>query len=380
MKFPDDVPVLTDGLVTLRAHTPADAQGCYEQCQDPASQRWTTVPVPYTMADAERFVGKTVPSGWLDDDEWSFVVEATADDGSRRYAGTISLRDRGDRRAEVAYGSHPWARGRGIMVRALNLLLDWGFEARRLETVIWWANRGNWASRKLAWRLGFSTDGVVPQWLPHRGELVDAWVGGLRATDERAPRHPWYDAPVLRGERVVLRPHEMRDAVRLREAGDDPTTQRHLQHFAAPFTTADAEAYLDKRAELAATGVGVHWTAADPVTDRALCFVGVFDVTPGHQAEIGYFTHPEARGRGVTSEAVGLVCRHAFVPEEDGGLGLRRLRLVTNETNHGSRAVAERAGFTLVGRERAGTRMRDGSFVDELCYDLLSDELSRPRP
>ena len=45
--------------------------------------------------------------------------------------------------------------------------------------MIWWAHAGNWASRKLAWRLGFSFDGTVRQWLPQRGELRDGWVGTL---------------------------------------------------------------------------------------------------------------------------------------------------------------------------------------------------------
>ena len=379
MKFPDDVPVLTDGTVTLRAHTPVDVQGAYEQATDPVSRQWTTVPVPYTVADAEHFVGRLCPSGWVDESEWAFAVEAV-DGGERRYAGTISLRERGDRRAEVAFGSHPWARGRGIMTRAVDLLLDWGFEERGLCTVIWWANKGNWASRKLAWRLGFTIGGQVPQWLPQRGELLDAWVGALRSTDPRVPRHAWLDAPVVHGDRVVLRPHQPSDAVRLQEAGDDPVTRDSLHHFASPFTAADADAYLDKRAELAAAGQAVHWTAADPVTDEPLAFVGVFGLQRGHQAEIGYFTHPDARGKGLTAEAVRLAVRHAFVPEEDGGLGLRRLRLVTNVTNRASQALAERAGFSLVGRERDGTRQRDGSFVDALYYDLLADELTPSLP
>src|SRR3954468_22787279 len=45
-------PTLTDGSVTLRAHRPEDARGAFEQSRDPSSQRWTTVPVPYSMDDA----------------------------------------------------------------------------------------------------------------------------------------------------------------------------------------------------------------------------------------------------------------------------------------------------------------------------------------
>jgi hypothetical protein len=36
---------------------------------DPAVQRWTRVPAPYTRADAEDFVVRYVPQSWADDGE-----------------------------------------------------------------------------------------------------------------------------------------------------------------------------------------------------------------------------------------------------------------------------------------------------------------------
>jgi RimJ/RimL family protein N-acetyltransferase len=80
------------------------------------------------------------------------------------------------------------------MERALRLLLGWGLEARTLRTVIWWAHAGNWASRKLAWRVGFSYDGCIRQWLTDRGDLVDGWVGTLVAGEPLQPREDWESA------------------------------------------------------------------------------------------------------------------------------------------------------------------------------------------
>ncbi|MGN6130031.1 MAG: GNAT family N-acetyltransferase, partial [Nocardioidaceae bacterium] len=361
---------------------PADAGPVLAQCTDPLSQAWTTIPVPYSLADAESFVGRFVPEGWSQG-RWAFAVEAPDDPddtGAGRFCGTVELRDQGSGRAEVAFGSHPWARGRGLMTRAVGLLLDWGFAARGLTTVIWWANKGNWASRRLAWRLGFGFDGVVRSWQPQRGELLHGWVGVLTAGDERRPRRPWYDAPVVHGTRVVLRAHEERDVVRVQEAGADARTLDLLAHFPDPFTEQAARDYLEGRAELGATGSGIGFTAADPRTDEALSFLSLFRVRAGLDAEVGYFTHPDARGRGLTEEAVRLVCRHAFVPVEDGGMGLRRLTLRTIEANLASRRVAEATGFRLVGRERRADRRRDDSRVDALYYDLLPEELTRARP
>lgn len=378
MRFPDDVPRLTDGVVTLRAHTLADAGAVLEQCTDPLSQRWTAIPVPYALADAETFVGRTVPEGW-GRGRWAFAVEAPDDTGKGRFAGTVELRDEGAGRAEVAFGAHPWARGRGLMTRAVGLLLDWGFATRGLATVVWWANKGNWASRRLAWRLGFSFDGVVRSWLTQRGELLDGWVGVLTAGDERRPRRPWYDAPVVHGADVVLRPHEERDVARVQEAGADPQTLELLAHFPVPFTERAARDYLEGRAELGASGTGLGFTAADPRTGEALSFLSLFRVRAGLDAEVGYFTHPDARGRGLTGQALRLVCRHAFVPVEDGGMGLRRLMLRTIDANPASRRLAESSGFRLVGRERRADRRRDDSRVDALYYDLLPEDLTHAR-
>src|SRR3954469_21317889 len=69
------VPTLTDGVVTLRAHREDDATGVLEQSVDPASVRWTTVPVPYGVEDARRFVLEVMPEGWAAG-RWGFAVES----------------------------------------------------------------------------------------------------------------------------------------------------------------------------------------------------------------------------------------------------------------------------------------------------------------
>ncbi|HEX4978309.1 MAG TPA: GNAT family N-acetyltransferase [Nocardioides sp.] len=376
MRFPDDVPTLTDDVVTLRAHTAEDARGSWEQCQDPVSQRWTTVPVPYSMSDARDFVEGIVPRGWREDRDYAFAVHARDDEGVERYAGTISLRPEGSRRAEIAYGSHPWCRGRGVMERALRLLLEWGFSELDLAMVVWWANKGNWASRKLAWRLGFQMEGTVRSWLPQRGELRDGWVGSLLRDDPREPGWPWYDVPTILGPTVTLRAFRDADAPRIQEACSEDRVQHWLRSVPSPYTLDDAQQFLEDRREKHATGAGLSWAVADPATDVLLANVSLFDVRPGRDAEVGFWTHPAARGRGVMTEACGLVVRHAFVPEDDGGLGLRRLRATAADGNAASVHVIRANGFTPVGREREASRLGDGTPVDLLVHDLLEPEWS----
>jgi RimJ/RimL family protein N-acetyltransferase len=365
---PNPVPTLTDGVVTLRAHTDDDIEGSWEQCQDPLSIAWTTVPVPYGRDDARRFVREIMPGGWDTGQEWGFAVEVGG-----RFAGTVSLRPEGNGRAEIAYGSHPWVRGQGHMERALRLLLDWGFDERGLQTVIWWANAGNWASRRLAWKVGFSCDGTVPQWLEHRGELTDAWVGALRREDARQPRSEWLDVPRIVGGDVVLRRHREADAPRVQEACSDERTSYWLGQMASPYTPAHAAAYVRNRPEGMAAGTDLHWVVADRESDRLLAVVSVLRIARP-AGEIGYWTHPEARGRGVMTEAVRLACRHAFVDVEDGGLGLERLVAYVAVDNLASRHVLEANGFRPTGVQRRAIDVRDGRH-DMAGYDLLPGDL-----
>ncbi len=378
MRFPHDVPTLQDGdgpdRVTIRAHRPEDAQGSLEQCHDPLSRQWTTVPLEYTLDDAGRFVSHAMPGGWNDDTEWGFAVEAVDDDGTARYAGTISLRNEREGRAELAYGSHPWVRGRGVMERALRLLLTWGFEDRGLQTVVWWANKGNWASRKVAWRLGFTVEGAPRQWLPQRGELRDAWVGTLLAGDPMHPTHHWYDVPRLTGDGVVLRRHTDADVPRIVEACRDPLTSSWLGQIPVPFGERDARTWLDSLAERHANGTAVSWAVADPGTDLLIGSVDLFDVRADRDAEIGYWMHPEGRGRGLAVQMCRLVLRHALLAEEDGGVGLRRVRAVAAEGNTPSRRVLERSGLRQQGRERLLALTRDG-LADAAVYDVVAEDL-----
>lgn len=198
VQFPDAVPSFTSGDVTIRAHRQDDVPGIVEQCTDPLSVQWTTVPVPYEVDMGRGWVGEMVPEGWRTGAEHTFAIESTHPDGVRRFSGSISLRDRPDRRAEIAFGAHPAVRGRGVMTTAVNLLLDYGFEGLGLETVVWFANEGNVGSRRVAWKTGFTFAGTMHAWLDHRGVTTDAWVGTLHRLDTRDPRAPW-DVPVTAG-------------------------------------------------------------------------------------------------------------------------------------------------------------------------------------
>lgn len=167
-------PELTGGPdLALRLPRPGDVDDIVAQCRDPEFQRWTTVPAPYNQADAHEFLQR-VAEGW----RANVAAFAIAYEG--RFAGSANLRFDGLRGADVGFGLAPWARGKGVMTRAVRLMLTWGFERADLEVVYWRAQVGNWPSRRVAMRCGFRMEGTVRGLLEYRGERRDGWIGSLR--------------------------------------------------------------------------------------------------------------------------------------------------------------------------------------------------------
>ena len=134
-----EVRTLTDGAVVLSPPGPADVDAITEACRDPLIARWTTVPSPYTRADALHFVEDVVPAGWTQGrPDWA--VRTAAD---------------------------------GVLCGMV------GFVPR----VAWRAFVGNRASAAVARRVGFRYEGIARNGLLQRGVPRDVWVAGLSADD-----------------------------------------------------------------------------------------------------------------------------------------------------------------------------------------------------
>lgn len=197
--------------------------------------------------------------------------------------------------------------------------------------------------------------------------------------DELRSKTKWLTPAVLRGDRVVLRPHTEADIPRVVEACSDARTRQWLSTLPSPYTEDSARRYLDTMPVEESVARRVAWCVADRDTDLLLANLAIFDLGGDEPSsgELGYWTHPGARGRGVMTEAVGLVVDHALGSAAAGGLGLRRLQLLAAAGNAASAQVARRTGFVAVGRERQAELLGDGSYIDLLTFDLLSSDRDR---
>ena len=180
----------------------------------------------------------------------------------------------------------------------------------------------------------------------------------------RAPNPPLTDGTVL------LRPWTDADVPAVAEACRDPEITRWIDDIPAPYTRADARAYVAACRRGWKDGSLWAFAVVDTSSGKVVgsCGIGWQD-DPHGVAEIGYWVRPGHRGRGIATRAVRLASEWAF---EEGGV--QRLQLRADELNTASQRVAERAGFQREGLLR-GYQVVKGVRRDMLMYSLLRGEL-----
>ncbi|MEU9195341.1 GNAT family N-acetyltransferase [Streptomyces hundungensis] len=89
---------------------------------------------------------------------------------------------------EVGCWLEPGAVGRGLITRAITLLIDWAVDVRGMHRVEWVASAGNTPSIKVAKRLGMTREGVRRESYLYRGVRHDSEIWALLADEWRAAR------------------------------------------------------------------------------------------------------------------------------------------------------------------------------------------------
>lgn len=148
---------------------------------------------------------------------------------------------------------------------------------------------------------------------------------------------------------------------------NDAETTRFMESGYFPSTLASVQAYI----EAMRSRSDVLFLA---IIDRELGrHVGNIKLEPiqwiHRNAELGIMIgDPEARGRGLGTEACHLVLRHAF-----DRLGLHRVGLGVVEDNRGAIRAYEKVGFQVEGALRQAIQ-RDGRSFDVVRMGILATE------
>jgi RimJ/RimL family protein N-acetyltransferase len=165
---------------------------------------------------------------------------------------------------------------------------------------------------------------------------------------------------------VRLRPWREGDVDAVLAACQDPEIQRWTE-VPVPYLRAHAEGFVGELAARTWAEGGAQFAVE---TRDGAALTGAMTLFPprGGVGVGGYWTVAGQRGHGYTAEALRLLCGWAF-----GTVGLRRMELVVDSRNDGSRRVAEGAGFLAEGTLRQRSLNR-GNPVDDVIYGLLATD------
>ncbi len=173
--------------------------------------------------------------------------------------------------------------------------------------------------------------------------------------------------PILRGERVYLRPLEPADADLVHAWYEHADTARLMGEMPRSLARRRADA------QSASGEAGRDWfqfviclLADDRPIGRADIFeIDRYNGSAGFGLAIG---EHDLRGGGLGTEAVNVVVDFCF-----GQLRLERVWLVTDSVNLRAQHVYEKAGFVHEGRLRRAF-YQDGVFQDDIRMAILRDE------
>lgn len=179
------------------------------------------------------------------------------------------------------------------------------------------------------------------------------------------PVHP---NPVIRSERLYLRPAERADLPTFVRWFADAEVKRHLA-LRAPFSLAMEEKWFDGMAERQGRS-DYHFVACLAEDGRPIGTVGLhgLDLENG-KAEFGIsLGERDVWGRGYGTEALEAICDFGF-----GALRLERIELHVYDGNARAIRSYEKAGFLHEGRLR-NAHFGEGRHSDVLVMALLRAE------
>jgi RimJ/RimL family protein N-acetyltransferase len=175
--------------------------------------------------------------------------------------------------------------------------------------------------------------------------------------------------PPLRDDDLLLRLGKPEDGSAIREVYSEPDIRRWMGWDGELPDEAEARANIERADASWREGTWAVFRIVDVATDQVVG--GVNLRMAGYEtAEVSYFLRASARGRGLATRGVRLVARWAF-----DELGIERIELRAHPENEASVRVAERAGFTREGVERASRAWPDGRRFDSILFSLLPGEL-----
>lgn len=170
---------------------------------------------------------------------------------------------------------------------------------------------------------------------------------------------------------IVIRPYELGDAndvyMAINESRNDLGTWMPWCYDG--YSVQDAIKWISEQKICREHDLAYEFAIIGP-QGRYLGGCGVNQIRKEYStANLGYWVRSTEVGQGIATRAVQLLCKRVFASSE-----LARLELVIATTNIASLRVAEKAGATLEGLQRARLPLQ-GKSHDALMYSIIRKDL-----
>lgn len=177
---------LRGGGIRCRALSPLDADDIHEACSDELIQRWLSLPSPYGIEHAQRFIAGASCDAEALAEVMTFGIERD-DPSPGRLLGCLRLHpvDVPARVYHIGYWVAPWARGERVATRATALVSEWAIRVRGAERVELRIQPGNVASESVARACGFTYEGTLRSRELHRDRRIDLGMYSLLPVELR---------------------------------------------------------------------------------------------------------------------------------------------------------------------------------------------------
>lgn len=174
---------------------------------------------------------------------------------------------------------------------------------------------------------------------------------------------------VFESERIIIRPLKESDEEAVYEGARHEEVARYLIRLPHPYPREITLPFIRGKIKEFEEGSGYSFAVELKETGRLIGIVGLHEVdAKDKSAKLGYWLAKEHWGKGLATEAVGLLLEFAFQEA-----GFHRVEGSAFAENKASQRVQEKLGFKREGVRREAV-YKDGGWHDAFAYGILKNE------
>ena len=181
--------------------------------------------------------------------------------------------------------------------------------------------------------------------------------------------------PILKTERLILRPFRVEDAHDVRRLAGDYEIAKTTLNIPHPYEDGMAEAWINTHKQLFEHGIEVIFAITDKQKKHLIGSISLHEIKREYDtAEMGYWIGKPYWNNGYCTEAGGAILEYGF-----NMLKLNRIYAFHFNTNPASGKVLQKIGMTHEGCLRQDIK-KWGEYLDLEVYGILKEDFIKRKP